>query len=250
MSTDDASEDTRGAGADLLGTLLEGMLGGTSGSQAAPGGAMPQGSEDALGSLLEGMLGGASGSQAAPGGATPQGSSDALGGLLEGLLGGAAGSQAAPGAATSQGGGLMDILGAVLGGGGANQLGGNPMLAPFTEALSDKLNISPQMASVLIGAAFTLLAGMMKKGSEGGQRLPEGADLDSLLDEDYITRSGVASQVAEQTGLDEETAAHHLSAAMAMLANQPAAAAPVSAEPKPSKPSELDSLLDSWDVDA
>jgi hypothetical protein len=116
---------------------------------------------------------------------------------------------------------------------------------PFTEALSEKLGISPQMASVLIGAAFSLLTSMMQKGAQGEGRLSPGADMDSLLDEEFLTSSGAVSQVARQTGLDEATAAHHLREAMAMLANpQPAAA--TSQHPKTAKPTELDHLLDDW----
>jgi hypothetical protein len=140
----------------------------------------------------------------------------------------------------------MDILGAILGGGGASQIGGNPNLMPFTEALSEKLGISPQMASVLIGAAFSLLTGMLQKGGQEGRGLPEGADLDNLLDEQFLTSSGMATQVAQQTGLDEATAAHHLREAMVLLASPPSGAE-ASPRPQPANPSELDHLLDNWE---
>jgi hypothetical protein len=183
--------------------LLEAMMGGTQ---------SPEGGEDPLGGLSEALIGGCSG----------QGGADAFGGLLVEMLGGGAGAQAAPGGHMPQGGGLMDILGAVLGGGGASQLSGDPNLMPFTEELSEKLGISPQMASALIGAAFTLLMGMLQKGAQEGEGIPSGADLDHLLDEDFTRSSGAVTQVAEQTGLDDETAAHHLREAMVMLTNQPA----------------------------
>jgi hypothetical protein len=209
--------------------LLDAMMG---------GGQSQKGEEDPLGGLLEGLIGGSSG----------QGGADALGGLLEGMLGGAAGAQATPGGQMPQGGGLMDILGAVLGGGGASQLGGDPNLMPFTEALSEKLGISPQMASVLIGAAMTLLMGMLQESAQEGKGMPDAGDLDHLLDEDFISSSGAVAQVAEQTGLDEETAAHHLREAMVMITNQPA---PEAAPRRPaSGPTELDGLLDSWEVDS
>ena len=195
-----------GPAADLLGELLQGLLsGGDTGIQAAPEGQMPMG-------------GGLMGSQPGqPGGA----GADLLGELLQGLLsGGGAGVQAAPGAQMPMGGGLPGILGALLGGGGAGQIGGTPNLMPFTQALSEKLGISPQLASALIGVAFTLLTGMLQKSSQPGRSGAAGMDLDTMLDEEFLASSGMAGQVAEQTGLDEETAAHHLREAMVMLTSE------------------------------
>jgi hypothetical protein len=137
----------------------------------------------------------------------------------------------------------------ILGGGGASQLGGTPNLMPFTEALSDKLGISPQMASLLIGAGFSLLAALMRGRGQGERGMPADADLDSLLGEEYLTSSGVASQVTRETGLDEETAAHYLREAMVMLAGQQPAGGEAAPKPRPAEPTGLDSLLDTWETD-
>lgn len=184
--------------------------------KAMMGDTQPQQSgDDPLRGLLDGLAGAQSGQTSGAGG-------DPLGELLQGLLGGA-GAQAVPGGQMPMGGGLMDILSGLLGGGGASQIGGNPSLMPFTEALGEKLGISPQLASVLVGAAFTMLTGMLQKGSQEGRGVPADMDLDTMLDEEFLTSSGMATQVARQTGLDEETAAHHLREAMVMLAGQPPA---------------------------
>lgn len=202
--------------------------------EAILGGPQPsQGGGDPLGGLLEAILGGALGQ----------------GGAMQGMGGGGGGLQGIPGGQMPQGGGLLDILGMILGGGGASQLGGDPNLMPFTEALSEKLGVSPQMASLLIGAAFSLLTAMMRSESQGGRGLPAEADLDSLLDEEYLASTGVASQVALQTGLDEETAAHHLREAMVLLSGQPPAATAAAPVPQPAKPTELEQLLDTWEID-
>jgi hypothetical protein len=120
---------------------------------------------------------------------------------------------------------------------------------PFTEALSEKLGVSPQMASLLIGAAFSLLTVMLRGESPGGRGLPADADLDTLLDEEYLASSGVASQVARQTGLDDETAAHHLREAMMLLSGQPPTATAAVPVTQPVQPTELEQLLDTWEID-
>jgi hypothetical protein len=168
---------------------------------------------------------------------------------MQGMGSGGGGLQGIPGGQMHQGGGLLDILDMILGGGGASQLGGDPNLMPFTEALSEKLGVSPQMASLLIGAAFSLLTAMMRSESQGGCGLPGEADLDSLQDEEYLASTGMASQVALQTGLDEKTAAHHLREAMVLLSGQPPAETAAAPVPQPAKPTELEQLPDTWEID-
>ena len=178
-------------------------------------GSQPQQDDDeASGEIPEELRGSQSGLAGGAGG-------DLLGELLQGLMsGGGAGVQDAPGAQMPLGGGLMGLLGGLLGGGGAGQIGGAPNLMPFTEALSEKLGISSQVASALIGVAFTLLTGMLQKSSQQGRSGAVGMDLDTMLDEEFLASSGMASQIAEQTGLDDKTAAHHLREAMVMLASE------------------------------
>lgn len=137
--------------------------------------------------------------------------------LLEDVLGGP---QAQPqsGAASL---GMDDILGMVLGGGRQGAVGGNPLLAPFTNMLSEKLGISPQMASVIVSAAFGLIMGKMGSGQNGAVANPKsianGLDLDDLLDGDFLRKNGVTEKVVKQTGMDPQEAEESLMKALEML---------------------------------
>jgi hypothetical protein len=143
-----------------------------------------------------------------------QGSSGDLGALL--ALGGA-------GAAGGQSGGLGDLLGGMLGGGGQTDpsfLGNNAMANPLVDMLADKLGISRQTAGMIMSVAVPLIIGMLQKQSRGGSRSVGAADLNELLDQDYLRSSGAVSQLASQSDLDEEAAAQNLQQAMAMLVGQ------------------------------
>lgn len=212
----------------MLNDILEMMLQGQQG-QAAPA---PSTGGDPLSDLLGGILGGQmGGTQPAP---APQqapasgvGSSGILGGLLDAFLGGSMGAT-----------------------GGTSSIGSNPMLAPITEALAEKLGISPQMAAVIVSAAFALLMNQLQNNNQqsGGRGVStDSLDLDNLLDSRSLQQSGIASRVAQQTGLDEATAVSYLQEATTMLAGKPAQA-PRPA-PKPASSSQLDHLLDSWETD-
>ncbi|MEM7131472.1 MAG: hypothetical protein AAF702_34475 [Chloroflexota bacterium] len=151
--------------------------------------------------------------------------------LLEGVLGGSGQQSPAPREEVSSF-GIGDILDLVLGGGqqsGGQQsrgrqspVGGNPLLAPFTAALAEKLGISPQMASVIVSAAFGLLMGKLsgKDGALSGGNsavLSDGLDLDDLLDGDFLEKNGVTEKVARQTGMDAEEAQQSLLEALELL---------------------------------
>ncbi len=221
----------------MLNELLEMMAQSQSGASGQAG----SGGEDALGGLLQGLLGG--GGQAGSGGGA------AMGGLLEALMGGmGGGQQGAP--AAGMGGLLEAVMGGMGGGqpGAAGAMGGNPLLAPFTEALAEKLGISQQMASVIMSAAFMMLMNTLQKSASRGVEQPSQSELDEMMDADYLVASGMASKVAEQTGMDEAEAAESLHEALAMLSGgteEIEQAAPPAAK----EPTELDSLLDSWEVD-
>ncbi len=151
-----------------------------------------------------------------------------LGDMLGGLLGSMAGQADAsdlPQASNAGGGMDMGMLGGLLGmvtGGATSEssgvTGGNPMLAPITEAVSEKLGISPQMAGVVVSAGFALL---MSKMQQSGQANRSGSvqdlDLDELTDAQYLQDSGMATRVAEQTGVDEDTAVDYLQQATKMM---------------------------------
>ncbi len=261
---------------ELLGILLEGAQSG--GAQQPQQRAQPRSPfED----LLEGVLGGttsAGGEQQAP-----QAAPGSIGDLLEDILNGGAAPAQSPSQAPEAaiGGGLGDLIEIFMGGGGKDRnrgssqgaVGSNPLLAPFTEALSERLGISPQMASVIVSAAFALIVGKMgssrKTAShDSGRSGAGGLDLDDLLDGDFLKSEGVAEKVARQTGMDQEEAARSLREAMEMMGLGGAAqSTPRSAsKAKPKKPSKkrapkkapkaakpksgsLENLLDTWEVD-
>ena len=203
---------------DLLKSLLSGA-----GSQ--------QGGDQADDNPLADMLGGLMG------GGTASGGADA-GDLLEAFLGGG----------SSQGaGGMGDLLGTLTGGGSPNT-GPSAMLAPMTDALAKKLGLPPKIAQMVVTFAITqLLSGGKRGGAPAG---PGGLDLDDLmaraasgegLDTDYIQSTGMADDLAQQTGLDSDTAARSLQEALQMMGGQTG-----SQKQGPSGGSGLDDLLESW----
>lgn len=221
----------------MMEELLKAILGG-GGAPAAQ-----QGGQDPLADLIGAVLGGGA-SQPAP----QQLPNDPLSELLKGVLGG----EPEPAQQPSGGGGIIDILGSILGGGrpgGQN----NSFLQPIANALADKLGISPQIALIVINLAITLLLSRSKeqagaapsdsrRGGTGSQQ--EGFDLDGLLDENYLQATGATTQLARQTGMNEDQATRSLQEAL-MLLNQQTKAP--SGRPAPKKAGGLDHLLDSWE---
>lgn len=158
---------------------------------------------------------------------------------------------------------IADILGGVLGGGQTTQNNAqlNPMIAPIANALSKKLGISPAIAQVIISFAVAALLNRGKKalanrqsGTRQGsarQQTQETYDLDDLLEGDFAWDSGMAQQISAKTGLSEDEAAYNLQEAMMMLSGHPMfGGQKQTARPKAqASPSQLDHLLDSWEVD-
>lgn len=233
----------RQTSSDPLQDILGGILGGGSSSQGSGG----------LGDLLEGILGGGSSSQ----------SSGGLGDLLEGILGGGAQQQpAAPGRGTTpQGGlGLEDILGSILGGSGASS---NSFLAPIIEMLAERLGLPPAIAQMVVSF---VLGKLLSGGASQAQvpqpspravpspASPQGFDLDHLLERmgseqglgaDYLMSTGVPNELAQQTGLDPDTAARSMQEVLnMMLGSQVAARQP--RQIRQPEPGSLDDLLDTW----
>ena len=166
------------------------------------------------------------------------------GGLLEGILGGG------PGRAGDDGFGLDDIISGFIGGGRGMSSGSNPMLAPFAEMLSERLGVSPQLAAMVISIALPLLMKQMSSGGIDKIRSGGGLDLDSLLDEGFLQKSGASRKLAEQSGMDEQEAASSLKEAIGILSGKEKAAAtapPVRPSTPPSNANSLEHLLDSWD---
>lgn len=197
--------------------------------------------------------------------------------ILEGVLGGVPQN----GQQSQAGPGLGDILEIVLGGGSASTgqgrqnrqkspagpIGGNPMLAPFTQALAERLGISPQMASIIISAAVGLLMSKMKSAVQSGQLDPRsgaaGLSMNDVLGGNLLASSGVTTRVAQQTGLNEMDIERSLREALEILGVRPdgasapaqppkkAAPAKPKAQPKPSAAPvrDLKHLLDTWKID-
>jgi hypothetical protein len=246
---------------DPLADLLGGILGGASGGQRGGagmgdllegilGGGGPQGAGD-MGDLLEGILGGGGGPQGAGG----------MGDLLEGILGGGAQQQPRRSAAPPAD-GIAGILGGILGG---TDMGSNSFLAPIIEGLAEKLGLPPAVAQMVISFVLSkLLAGAGSRGqapvpgarprTQPRQVTPQGFDLDHLLgqmgsegglDSNYLMSTGMHTELAEQTGLDPETAARSMEEALnMMLGGQRAARTPPPVNQP--KPGSLDNLLDTW----
>jgi hypothetical protein len=121
------------------------------------------------------------------------------------------------------------------------------MLAPIANELANKLGLPPELANAVIAFAVTQLANsqanasgsssrqntgsVLAKGrgmlsnADGGlvQRLGSGQAIDS----DFLHSSGIAQQLASQTGMDSQTAATSLQQVFSMLSgNAPAPSAP------------------------
>ena len=237
--------------------------------KAIMGGAAPQKkaqpqSKDPLSEMLKGILGGA-GQQ--PGGSLEDilggaGAQDAQGaGGLAGILGGILGGGGAQGA---QGAGdLGGILGGILGGGGAG-LSSNTFLAPIVEGLAKKLGLSPAIAQAVVSFGIAKLLPALLGGATATpaprptkrrttrrrKKEPQGLDLDDLwgrmgsgqeIETTYFESTGLANELAQQTGLDTDVAAQSLQQLFGMFGQQLSGGQP--AQEKKG----LDSLLDEWE---
>jgi hypothetical protein len=243
----------QGAGADVLGSLLGGLLGGG----GAPAGGMPsQGAGgDMLGSLLGGLLGGGG---AQSGGMSSQGGGgDVLGSLLGGLLGGggmsARGGTSMPSQQMPAPGGdpISSILGGLLGvnaGGGAGVIANNPIenafVAPIANALAKKTGMAPGIAQVVVVFALTtLMSAATQKATQKGfspSDLVNKLATDGTVSQKYLKDSGLVAQLAQQSGLDQQTAAKSLQQTFAALGTH------VGEGSMEDKQAELQSLLKTW----
>ena len=248
----------QGATAGGLGDILGGILGGADGKLDAGD----------LAGILGGILGGGGAAQqGSRGGVGSQSGAGGLGDILGGILGGGASQQGSQGATGA--GGLGDILHAILGGSSGANIGANSFLAPIAMALAEKLGLSPAMAQAVVAFVLTkLLPGLSgaarsqaapsatpRRSSQQQTQKPEGLDLDYLLDTmgkgeapdaSYLRRSGMAEELAQQTGMDPNTAIESLQHAIGLLGGQLSAGR---SKPQASEPRKggLDGLLDTWD---
>ncbi|MFZ1239544.1 MAG: hypothetical protein WAV66_09365 [Anaerolineae bacterium] len=212
-----ATQQPGAAGDDPLAGILGGLLGGAGGAQQ-PGAA----GDDPLAGILGGLLGGAGGAQ--------QPGSGGLEDILGGLLGGAG---ATPGVSQTPGsagaGGLAQVLVQVL--------GGNREFAGIIEGLAAKIGLPPAVAQMVVTFVLEKLLGgsstatsttssrkrqaaaaapQTKTGRPRKQTRPDSGALRDMfqqgtrIEPGYLKRSGLASELAQRTGMDSATATQSL----------------------------------------
>lgn len=201
------SEDER-AGGDPLAGLLGGLMGGEASDSAA-------GAGDLLGALLGGSGMGAQGGLGVTPGGTTAGEAGGMGGLLSALLGGGA----APASAAQ-----------------APAVGAGSFLGPVIEGITGKLGLPPQIAQMVVTFVLGKLLGGLVGGAtpapaaqEPAPSAPGGLDLGQVLGQmgsgqglepAMFRTSGIAEELAEQTGLDSDTAAASIQETLSLLGAQ------------------------------
>lgn len=203
---------------------------------------------DPIRDLLGGILGGGNAPSRR---SAPQ--RDGLG--VEDLIGLVIGGNASQGEPHHNG--MADLIEAVLGGGRPTS---SASINPIAKILAERLNISPQIAQAIV--AF-FMAQVMKRffGSKEQAQQPaqkdygtqpqadDSLDLDDLLDimgdgdalQSRFNSSGMANQLAQQTGLPENKANEALREVVKIIGQQRVKPRPVS-----TKHVNLKGLLDSW----
>ena len=203
---------------DLMKVLMQ------SAAQSQQGGAQQSGGADMLGQVLGGLMGG--GQQ---GGAQPSGGADMLGQVLGGLMGG--GQQTAmPQQSGNSGDMLLGALQQIIGGqpgtgqplplnqGNFNMNASSPvmmLLQPVVNQVAGKLNISPQIATVVVSIALHYLLSSHPSTSPQApmnlsnvmQQLSSGN-----ISESTLRNSGMVNDVMQATGLNKQQALKTLDA--------------------------------------
>jgi hypothetical protein len=165
-----------------------------------------------LGGLLGGGMQGGTPSQGAGG--------DPMSAILGGLLGG--GMQGGTPTQGASGDPMSAILGGLLGGGmqggtpGAGSLGNNAFLSPIVDAIAAKTGIPPQIAGAVVSFALTQLIGGQGSSGQLAQMLGGRGN----VSQKYLRDSGLANQLAAQTGLDNKTAVKSLQQALQAFGTQ------------------------------
>ncbi len=203
--------------------------------------------KDPISDMLQQILGG-----------SPAQAGAAGGGSLEDILGAIMGAGAGRQGATqdAQSGGLMDLIGAILGGSGAAPAGATG-LSPIAEGIAAKLGLPSGIAQMIVAFVVgKLLSGMTGGTAASAAGAPSPAkrqapaagqpqktfDLDHLLETMGQDQSMVA-ELAQQTGLDAQTAQRGLQEVLGMLGAQGRGQGNAPSTPKQGG---LDHLLDSW----
>jgi len=148
-----------------------------------------------------------------------------LGDLLKVVLGGQGGSgEGQSPAEGQQSGGLADILQVVLGGqkpakgekeGDEAAAATSPLVTTIARLLSEKLNLSPEMAQTVVSLALTLVLSQLQK--QGGT-----PDQIKVPSRQSLVQSGAARQLAQQTGMNQKDAAATLQQTITLLTGQKA----------------------------
>ena len=250
----------RSAQADPMADLIGGILGGGGAQQRRAAPAMPQ-QGDPMADLIGGILGGGSRSQAAP--AMPQG-----GGLpIEDLIGSLIGGNASQGQPHQNG--IADMIGAIMGGGSGRGVN------PIAQIIAQKTGLPPMLAQAAVaffmakmfgnqmqrqaqpvmpspsgggGSILDSIGDMFKPGNQAQE--DDSLDLDDLLDSmgdenalgARFQNSGMASELAEKTGMSSDQANQALREILKVVGQ-------TRQQPRPVNPreSKLESLLDAWD---
>ena len=204
----------------------------SSGEESQPDGQAEQAEGDPLADLLGGLLGGGTSSGTADlagmsgGGSSQQGDSMTA---LAGLLGGGSQQEDSMGA----------ISGGLLGGSGAGT-GSNDLLAPIVNGISEKLGLPSDIVRMILAFVIgKLLSGQSGTGAASASISGQpphadsaqsgGLDLGSLLnqlgsgrgiDADYLQSTGMTEELAQQTGLDPDTATRSLQEVFNLLGGQ------------------------------
>lgn len=168
-------------------------------------------------------------------GSSSQQQADPMADLIGNLLGGGGGQQSImPSQSQQQSGGLGNIMGLLemFMGGSNNQQQSNPMnqmtnnpimmlLQPFVGKLATKMNIPPQIATVVVSfVVYKLLSHYPTSGRDSNS-----FNLDDMLkqmssgkiDPNILQNSGMINELSKSTGLDQATAAKSLETAFGMF---------------------------------
>ncbi len=227
MESQGQATPQQGGGADLLSGVLGGLMGG--GQQQTP---QQGGGADLLSGVLGGLMGGGQ-QQAMP---QQQAGGDMLSGMLGGLMGGG---QQPMQQQSSSGDMMLGMLEQVIGGqpGQGGQLGisqmgamggmNNPimgLLQPVVNQVAGKLNISPQIATVVASIAMHyLLSSHPSTSPQAPMNL--GAVMQQLgrsgtLSQGMLRNSGMVNDVMQATGLNKQTALSSLETTFGVLGSQ------------------------------
>jgi len=195
--------------------MLGDLFGALTGEQGNSSG-QPSAGQDPLSSLLGGLLGGQSGGgqgsmSQALGGLLGGGQSNRLGNVL-GVLEGVLNANAPVGQAAQS---------AIPGGNVAANDPTMQMLTPVVDGLAAKMNISPQIAMIVV--TFVVHQLLSSHPASGRTSMIDPGALQQQVNSGqgvshaYLQSSGLVNQIVQQTGLDPQTATKSLKTVFDML---------------------------------